>query len=47
MIAVEFNLAEPGDWLLGLGSAMGEDENGEFMMFSIGFLFFSIDIFKY
>lgn len=44
---VEFELCEPDEFLLGFFYGIGEDEDGEFNMFSIGFLFFSINFIKY
>ena len=43
---VEFELCEPDEFLLGFFNG-GEDEHGEFNMFSIGFLFFLINFIKY
>lgn len=44
---VEFELCEPDEFLLGIFYVNGEDEHGDFNMFSIGFLFFSINFIKY
>lgn len=44
---VEFELCEPDEFLLGLFMGSGEDEHGEFNMFSIGFLIFSINFIIY
>jgi len=47
MMRVEIELCQPDEFLLGLIMTSGEDDDGEFNMFSIGFLFFSINFIKY
>ena len=44
---IEFNLISIDSFALGIFSAGGEDEDGEFKMLTLGFLLFSIDIFIY
>lgn len=44
---VEFELCDPDEFLLGFFKGIGEDEYGEFNIFSIGFLIFSINFIKY
>lgn len=46
-MAIEFNLATLNDMLLGFSIAEGEDEHGHCIMYSFGFLLFSIDIVNY
>lgn len=47
MIKVEGMLCDWEDFLLGFSKAVGEDEDGYFSIFSIGFLFFQISILNY
>lgn len=44
---IEFNLISNNYLALGLFTAPGEDEYGEFQMLTVGFLLFSIDLFVY
>lgn len=44
---VEFELGDPDEFLLGFFNGGGEDEHGEFNIFSIGFLIFSINFINY
>ena len=46
-MSVEFELCEPDELLLGIFNGGGEDEHGEFNIFSIGFLIFSINFINY
>ena len=47
MTKVELGMAEPHDLLLGFLICQGIDESGEFVMYSIGLLLFSIDVYRY
>jgi hypothetical protein len=44
---IEFSLISLDSFSLGIFTATGEDDNGEFKMLTLGFLLFSIDIFVY
>ena len=44
---IQINVTQPDDWNLGFLRCSGCDEDGEFSMFSIGLLFFTIDFMKY
>lgn len=44
---IEFHANEVNDWCLGIQMARGQDEHGDFVMFEIGILFFSLLILKY
>ena len=44
---IEFNLSSLYDILFGISISQGEDEDGIFIVYSIGFLLFSIDIYAY
>jgi hypothetical protein len=44
---IEFSLISLDNFSLGIFTAAGEDDNGEFKMLTLGFLLFSIDIFVY
>jgi len=46
-MVIEFNLSTLNDMLLGFSISEGEDEHGHCIMYSIGFLVFSIDLVKY
>jgi len=47
MIKIEINLCNLHDGCLGINWCEGQDEIGEFKLFTIGFLFFTIDIHSY
>jgi len=44
---VEFSLISLESMSVGLFTAAGEDEHGEFRMLTLGFLLFSVDLFIY
>lgn len=44
---VEFRICDFDEFLFGINSGSGEDEYGEFYIFSIGFLLFEINFIKY
>jgi len=44
---IEGTLSELDQFMLGIQMAYGEDERGSFHMIELGFLFFSITIYKY
>ena len=47
MIEFAFTVNDIDEFCLGFNVCSGEDENGEFTQFEIGFLFFSILMTKY
>ena len=47
MILIEFSAFDKTNSLLGIQVCNGEDDMGDFSMFSIGFLIFVIDIVYY
>lgn len=44
---IEFNLCSLDNFLIGIMSASGEDDNGSFVMLSIGFGIFEVSLYIY
>ncbi len=44
---IEFSVCDLDDFLLGIISCVGEDEDGPFKMVSVGILFFQVDFITY
>ncbi len=47
MLKITIGLCSPEEFTLGFTKYTGEDEDGEFEIFIIGFLFFDISFIKY